>query len=759
LNLVVQSQSAPFLKAIKDSSNLNYFGQIGFVGVDSNYIHLLFNSGFNLGGYCTSGNGSIYYTKVNKQSGSIISTRRISGLYPSRVVAAILKNGFLYLGGETGYFFFNRRAFIFKFNTQTYSFEWQRSFNTTSWIPPVNYNSLYPAHITSLMFNPTMDKLAFFGTGNCFKQGGLLNCAIGSYRGVLDTNNMNFQANCYGNSISDTLYDMEPKFVLAKSGTKAVGLRINNLDKSVSLVSNPNYNQMVNSESTKKLALVSTGNNYVNHLGIKFINVVDATGGTHLLLTDSLNMVTSSTYFSGLHFRDGTCSQGFMNAVFTNDLGNGKADALVNLRIDSLLNVVASKKMYIDTFTVQQFNCKLASDANFNYIIYNKLEYNAYEIQLYKFNFSSYNCNEQPFTPLILAPSISFTNSNRTPSMNSSPQFTITPNTIHHALRDSSFCYNGQSQAPEAGFMVSNVCVGNSVTIINTTTNTPAVFNWALPGTASITSTLFQPTVAYSIPGVYTITLTALNQFGNNTTIGAITVHPLPQLTANSGSICPGQNFTIAPSGAVTYTYFSGGPIVTPIANTTYSILGTDSNGCVSNNYALSMVYLHDVPIISVVSNKTMVCKGEAFTLTASGANTFTWNSTFVGNPYSLSINANSIFVVVGSDLNSCKDSTSIQIKVSSCTHDFESDYEASVKAFPIPCTNELVLEMTKKYINKKLAYQILNSAGLILSSEVVYLNDTKYLINVESFPSGLYFLQFGTYEENSEVIRFTIVR
>jgi hypothetical protein len=80
------------------------------------------------------------------------------------------------------------------------------------------------------------------------------------------------------------------------------------------------------------------------------------------------------------------------------------------------------------------------------------------------------------------------------------------------------------------------------------------------------------------------------------------------------------------PSGAITYTYLNGGPIVTPISTSNYSLIGTNSNGCVSSNPKIVTVTVNTLtPNVTV--NSGSICLGNTFFLTPSGADTYTYSS------------------------------------------------------------------------------------------------------------------------------------
>ncbi|MES2567557.1 MAG: LamG-like jellyroll fold domain-containing protein [Bacteroidota bacterium] len=101
-----------------------------------------------------------------------------------------------------------------------------------------------------------------------------------------------------------------------------------------------------------------------------------------------------------------------------------------------------------------------------------------------------------------------------------------------------------------------------------------------------------------------------------------ITVNPTPVIAVNSGSICSGSSFTIVPSGADTYTIQGGNAIITPTSNSTYTVSGTSTLGCISSTIATSSITVNPIPTIAV--NSGSICTGNSFTITPSGATTYT---------------------------------------------------------------------------------------------------------------------------------------
>ena len=161
----------------------------------------------------------------------------------------------------------------------------------------------------------------------------------------------------------------------------------------------------------------------------------------------------------------------------------------------------------------------------------------------------------------------------------------------------------------------SSICIGAHTILTGMGANT---YTWSSGSNTNAIS------VNPSSNTTYTVTGTDGNGCENSDTI-MVVVNLLPVITVSNGTICAGQSFTITPSGATTYTYSSGNDVVAPTVNTTYTINGTDGNGCKNNTPVTCSVTVNALPIIS--ANTTTICAGSTTTLTASGASTYTWNT------------------------------------------------------------------------------------------------------------------------------------
>ncbi|PBQ33262.1 hypothetical protein CNR22_16260 [Sphingobacteriaceae bacterium] len=176
--------------------------------------------------------------------------------------------------------------------------------------------------------------------------------------------------------------------------------------------------------------------------------------------------------------------------------------------------------------------------------------------------------------------------------------------------------------APSLNFTLANTCLNTTFSISSSPSASISSRTWDFGDPASgaaNTSTLSSPSHSYGSAATYTLLLTLTNNVSctSQTTI-PVTINPNPFITVSSGSICTGQSFSLNASGAATYTYLTGSAVVTPTANSTYSVKGTSAFGCIGTNTAVSSVTVYSLPTISV-SNAT-ICTGSAFTFTGIGA-------------------------------------------------------------------------------------------------------------------------------------------
>ncbi|MGL4596582.1 MAG: T9SS type A sorting domain-containing protein [Bacteroidia bacterium] len=147
-----------------------------------------------------------------------------------------------------------------------------------------------------------------------------------------------------------------------------------------------------------------------------------------------------------------------------------------------------------------------------------------------------------------------------------------------------------------------------------------------------------------------------------------VTVNPLPNVTATvtSSTICANTNDTLISSGALTYVWSSGGTnsveYVSPSATTTYTVTGTDANGCSASNTVT--VNVNPAPILTTVASSTTICSMSSDTLSASGAITYVWSSGGTTNVEIVAPTTTTTYYVTGTDSSGCSATDSILVNV-----------------------------------------------------------------------------------------------
>jgi hypothetical protein len=205
------------------------------------------------------------------------------------------------------------------------------------------------------------------------------------------------------------------------------------------------------------------------------------------------------------------------------------------------------------------------------------------------------------------------------------------------------------------------ICVGGSSTLSATGAST---YMW-MPGSLTGSSVTVSPTATTT----YTVTGTDANGC-TNTATETVTVNALPTVaaTASPATICVGASSTLAATGAATYSWMpgslSGASVsVTPSATTTYTVTGTDANGCQGTDVVT--VTVNPLPTITASATSTSICAGASTTLNASGGNTYTWMpGSLTGASVSVTPSATTTYTVTGVDANGCSNTQTVTITV-----------------------------------------------------------------------------------------------
>ena len=242
-----------------------------------------------------------------------------------------------------------------------------------------------------------------------------------------------------------------------------------------------------------------------------------------------------------------------------------------------------------------------------------------------------------------------------------------------------------------------------------------------------------------SITTVYNVAGTSSAGF-INTGIATVNVNALSITISSNTSICKGQTAQLTSSGVTGYLWSTGSPFsstpVTPLITTVYMVTGTDANLCHLSNTV--MVTVKAKPNVLASASNTTICKGEALTLSASGASTYSWSTgsismtvTFIP-PLDLPYNYN----VIGTDVNGCSDTTFVTVKVNKCTGIVKATKnETLFSVYPNPNTGNFVIET-----QVDMELRLVNALGQTI--EVFRLNQANsHKVSVSELAKGVYFI------------------
>ena len=198
-----------------------------------------------------------------------------------------------------------------------------------------------------------------------------------------------------------------------------------------------------------------------------------------------------------------------------------------------------------------------------------------------------------------------------------------------------------------------SVCTGASVTLNGSGATSYTWNNGVTNGVSFVPAST----------ATYTVTGTDANGCQNTDQV-VVTVNSLPTVDAGANqSVCPSTPVTLNGSGAVSYTWNNGvtnGTPFTPASTTTYTVTGTDANGCTNTDQVI--VTVNPLPTVDAGANQS-VCAGGSVTLNGSGAVTYTWTNS-VSNGVAFTPGSTATYTVTGTDANGCVNTDQVTVTV-----------------------------------------------------------------------------------------------
>jgi uncharacterized delta-60 repeat protein len=278
------------------------------------------------------------------------------------------------------------------------------------------------------------------------------------------------------------------------------------------------------------------------------------------------------------------------------------------------------------------------------------------------------------------------------------------------------------------------ICMGDSVTLTANDTNSVSQdYLWSTGDTT-------QSVTVYA-SATYSVTITNTAACSSQSTI-VVTVMPLPVISAGSDTgLCVSSTVQICATGGATYAWGPAFglsdttiacPVAGPTSNTTYTVTGTDANGCVSSDTI--SIFLYPAPSVPVITQNLSV-------LTSTAASTYQWyfNSNPIGGAtmqnYTPTQNGNYFVVVTDSNGCSAFSSTYIMNDVG-----IAETMEGGMKIFPNPNNGSFTLVTSQQGMSATLT--VFDVAGKrILDRPLAATGNSEQALKLD-VDAGIYFVQ-----------------
>lgn len=218
-----------------------------------------------------------------------------------------------------------------------------------------------------------------------------------------------------------------------------------------------------------------------------------------------------------------------------------------------------------------------------------------------------------------------------------------------------------------------SICNGGNTTLVASGASN---YVWS-PSTGLNSTTNASVTASPSITTIYQV-IGSTSQGCADTASVTLIVNPLPVVTVtpNNPVICQGNSTVLNFGGANSFTIspltgltgFTGNSVnAAPQNSTSYTITGTDANGCVNTTTAL--VTIMNLPNIAINPPNPQICINGNIDITAVGADTYTWSpaiglSATTGATVNASPQTSTIYTITGTDLFGCVNTFTFNLNV-----------------------------------------------------------------------------------------------
>ena len=245
----------------------------------------------------------------------------------------------------------------------------------------------------------------------------------------------------------------------------------------------------------------------------------------------------------------------------------------------------------------------------------------------------------------------------------------------------------------------------------------------------------------------YTITGTSAAGACTNTQTTSITVNSIPSVTVTAATICSGSSGTLTASGAASYTWNTGPTtpniVVSPIVNTTYTVVG--ANGPCTNTQTTSII-VNALPGVTVTPAITNDCTsgtgGSTIALTGSPAGGVYSGVGVVGSTFNPQAAAGvyTVSYLYTNTVTACSNSAASTITISLClgVAQLSVNYTENIYVVPNPNNGKFTVNAD---IADAYDVTVYNSIGQMI--QFIPQNKSTLSVDLSKYGKGMYNLLF----------------
>lgn len=284
------------------------------------------------------------------------------------------------------------------------------------------------------------------------------------------------------------------------------------------------------------------------------------------------------------------------------------------------------------------------------------------------------------------------------------------------------------------------ICAGESVTL---SVSGASTYVWSNASTNTVIVESPTSSTVYSVTGTMngcsTTETLQVDVFINNLAV------------AGNTSVCQGLSTTLTASGASSYTWEPGtvpsnAIVVSPTVNTTYTLSTLTSTGSlVCPGTTTVEVTIKPNPNVVASPDRSIMCRGESNTITASGANSYVWLPGGSTGP-SIAITSSLVtvlnYTVTGTGANGCTKTNAIQVVVNACNGLNEISQHAIIRVYPNPSRGDVTIAS-----EEDMQVTIVNQLGQVIDTLSLSAGNA-HAKDVKALSKGIYFVNGVTSQE-----------